>query len=62
MNRAFVKVFAIFWKDTLTELRTKEIIVSVLVFALLVLVIFSFAFGTGGDRTEIVAPAIMWVA
>ena len=46
----------------LTELRTKEIIVSVLVFALLVLVIFSFAFGTGSDRSEMVAPGILWVA
>ncbi|MFC1974720.1 heme exporter protein CcmB [Chloroflexota bacterium] len=62
MNRAFVKIFVIFWKDMLTELRTKEIIVSVLVFALLVLVIFSFAFGTGGDRTEMVASGILWVA
>ena len=42
MNRTFVKIIAIFWKDMLTELRTKEIIVSVLVFALLVMVIFSF--------------------
>ena len=62
MNRAFVKIFVIFWKDMLTELRTKEIIVSVLVFALLVMVIFSFAFGMGGDRTEMVAPGILWVA
>ena len=62
MNKAFIKIFAIFWKDMLTEFRTKEIIVSVLVFALLVLVIFSFAFGTGVDRTEMVAPGILWVA
>ena len=62
MNRAFEKIFVIFWKDMLTELRTKEIIVSVLVFALLVLVIFNFAFGTGGERTEMVAPGILWVA
>ena len=62
MNRAFVKIFVIFWKDMLTEFRTKEIIVSVLVFALLVLVIFSFAFGTGSDRSEMVAPGILWVA
>ena len=62
MNKALIKIFAIFWKDMLTELRTKEIIVSVLVFALLVLVIFSFAFGTGVDGTEMVAPGILWVA
>ena len=62
MNKAFVKIIAIFWKDILTELRTKEIIVSVLVFALLVLVIFSFAFSTGVDMTELTAPGILWVA
>ena len=62
MNTAFAKIIAIFWKDILIELRTKEIIVSVLVFALLVLVIFSFAFGAGTDMTELIAPGILWVA
>lgn len=62
MNRVFIKIFAIFWKDMLTEFRTKEIIISVLVFALLVLVIFSFTFGTGIEITEVVAPGILWVA
>ena len=62
MNKAFTKIIAIFWKDVLTELRTREIIVSVLVFALLVLVIFSFAFGAGADMTELIAPGILWVA
>jgi len=46
----------------LTELRTKEVIVSVLVFALLVLVIFSFAMGTGAGTIEPLAPGILWVA
>ena len=46
MKKVFVKTLAIFWKDILTELRTKEVTTSVLVFALLVLVIFNFAFGT----------------
>ncbi|MCK4862933.1 MAG: heme exporter protein CcmB [Dehalococcoidales bacterium] len=62
MNKAFTKIFTIFWKDMLTEFRTREIIISVLVFALLVLVIFSFAFGTGADMTEMTAPGILWVA
>jgi heme exporter protein B len=62
MNKALVKIMAIYWKDMLTELRTKEVIVSVLVFALLVLVIFSFAFGTGTGMTELIAPGILWVA
>jgi heme exporter protein B len=62
MNKAFTKIFAIFWKDLLNELRTKEIIVSVLVFVLLVLVIFNFAFDTGTGTSDTVAPGILWVA
>jgi heme exporter protein B len=60
--KAFHKIFIIFWKDMMTEFRTREIIISVLVFALLVLVIFSFAFGTGADVTDLAAPGILWVA
>ena len=62
MNNAFTKIFAIFWKDLLNELRTKEIIVSVLVFVLLVVVIFNFAFDTGLDQSNTVASGILWVA
>ena len=59
--RMFGKIIAIFWKDMLTELRTREVVVSVLVFALLVVVIFNFAFGTRTGMTESVAPGILWV-
>jgi heme exporter protein B len=62
LKKVFAKTLAIFWKDILTELRTKEVITSVLVFALLVLVIFNFAFGTQADTMELVAPGILWVA
>jgi len=62
MNKVFTKILAIFWKDMLTELRTKEFVVSVLVFALLVLVIFNFAFGTKAGTVEMVASGILWVA
>jgi len=58
----FTKILVIFWKDILTELRTKEVVTSVLVFALLVLVIFNFAFGARTDTVELVAPGILWVA
>jgi heme exporter protein B len=36
-------VLALLWKDILLEVRSKDIVVSVLVFALLVMVIFNFA-------------------
>jgi len=56
------KVFTIFWKDTVAELRTKEIITSVLVFAVLVLVIFSFAFDPEAGTMGLVGPGVLWVS
>ena len=55
------KVLAITWKDALAEMRTKEIISAVLVFTLLVIVIFSFAFGTDPDLVKQVASGMLWV-
>ena len=52
---------AITWKDTVSEMRTREIISSVLVFTLLVIVIFNFAFGTNQTTLNLVAPGILWV-
>lgn len=46
----------------MTELRTREIVVSVLVFVLMVLVVFNFAFGTDRAAMEAVAPGVLWVA
>ena len=59
--RFWYKVIAITWKDTLSEMRTKEIISSVLVFTLLVIVIFNFAFGANPETISLVAPGILWV-
>ncbi|MHA2067309.1 MAG: heme exporter protein CcmB [Candidatus Thorarchaeota archaeon] len=55
------KVIVITWKDALLEMRTREIIFSVLVFALLVIVIFNFAFGASQELMVLVAPGILWV-
>ena len=55
------KVIAITWKDTISEMRTKEIVFSVLVFTLLVIVIFNFAFGASREMMNLVAPGILWV-
>jgi len=62
MKETFSAVFAVFWKDILSGLRTKEVITSVLVFGLLVLVIFNFAFEPGSGMRESVTPGILWVA
>lgn len=54
-------VAAITWKDILTELRTREIVFTVVVFAVLVIVIFNFAFGTTREAVALVGPGILWV-
>ncbi len=60
MKKSAGKVLAILWKDILSELRTRDIVVSVLVFALLVIVIFNFAFEP--ERVGLVASGVLWVA
>lgn len=56
------KVGAIVWKDVVAELRTKEIFTSMLVFALLVVVIFNFAFELRQVDMSLMGPGILWVA
>jgi heme exporter protein B len=57
------KVLAIVWKDIIAELRTKEMFSAMFVFAVLVIVIFNFAFELRGvDRVREAAPGILWVA
>ena len=56
------KVWAIIKKDIVTELRTKELFSSMLLFALLVIVIFNFAFGFSVELLGIAAPAMLWIS
>jgi len=62
MKDLCLKIFAIYRKDILSEIRTREIITAVLVFALLVVVIFNFVFIPGTDTISLAAPGILWVA
>jgi|TARA_B100001750_G_C15451389_1_gene569116 heme exporter protein B len=55
-------VSAILWKDIIAELRGKDIVTSVLGFAILSLVIFNFALRPSPRLTPEVAPGILWVA
>ena len=58
----FIKqVAAIVWKDILSELRTKEMLSSMLIFCLLVIVIFNIAFDPGSEYLEEMIPGILWV-
>ncbi|MBC7236203.1 MAG: heme exporter protein CcmB [Chloroflexi bacterium] len=56
------KVYAIVRKDLLIELRSREVIASMFVFALIVILLFSFSFELRADRMAAVAPGALWVA
>ena len=62
MKASILSVTAILWKDVVLELRTKDIVVSALVFALLVIVVFSFAITPTPQTVAFVAPGILWIA
>ena len=55
-------VFAIMAKDVLLEVRTKDILVTTLVFGLLVIVVFNFALDPTPAMVATVAPGILWVS
>jgi heme exporter protein B len=62
LNKFWAKVFIILWKDILAELRTKDTLASLFVFALLVVVIFNFALAPESKNSAVVAPGIIWAA
>lgn len=62
MKHAGSKVLTIVWKDLVSELRARDIVTSIMVFALLVIVIFNFAFGPDTENIEVIAAGILWVA
>ena len=56
------QVLAIISKDLVAEFRTKENLSAMLVFSLLVLVIFNFAFELQGVDITVLGSGILWVA
>ncbi|MCL4466371.1 MAG: heme exporter protein CcmB [Chloroflexi bacterium] len=56
------KVWAILWKDIVSEWRSKDMSTSMLVFALMAVVIFNFAFELRVENVANVAPGVLWVA
>ena len=56
------QVLAIIQKDLTAEYRTKENLSAMIVFALLVLVIFNFAFELQGLDITVMGSGILWVA
>ena len=62
MREFWGPVFTIAWKDILLEIRTRDIVVSVLVFALLVVLVFNFSLNVTRSVVDELAPGILWVA
>ncbi len=55
-------IWAVLVKDLTIELRTREILYSMVLFSLLVVVVFAFAFLAEPGTGPLVAPGILWVA
>jgi heme exporter protein B len=55
-------IVAIVWKDVLLESRSRDIVIAVLIFALLVMVTFNFAIDPQPQIVALTAPGILWVA
>ena len=62
MSSALRPLMVMVWKDILLEVRSKDIIISVLVFGFLVAVVFNFALNVSPQRISELAAGILWVA
>ncbi|HEY70431.1 MAG TPA: cytochrome C biogenesis protein [Anaerolineae bacterium] len=61
MRRYFRAISAIVWKDLAAELRSRELMSAMLVFALLVILIFNFALELSVRSVETVTSGVLWV-
>jgi heme exporter protein B len=58
----FVKtILAVVWKDLLTEMRSRELLSAMLVFALLVILIFNFSLELDLPTRRAVTSGVLWV-
>src|SRR5512136_3237963 len=57
----FKAIGAIVWKDLTAELRSRELLSAMLVFALLVILIFNFAIELQPNLRLTITPGVLWV-
>ena len=62
MSQLLKPVLILVWKDILLEWRSRDLVISVLVFGLLVVVLFNFALNITPERVTVLAPGILWIA
>lgn len=55
------QVATVMWKDLRSEIRTKEAINASLSFALVILLLFSFAFDPSAETTRDIAGGLLWL-
>ncbi len=60
--RVLKQIRALLMKDIITEWRTRETLVTLLFFALLLVIIFAFSMGGDEEVVTNVAPGIIWIA
>ena len=60
MKPALAIIWAVARKDVLLEVRNREVVVSIAVFALLVLAIFTFAIELNQRNAVLVGPGVLW--
>ena len=59
----FLKVIQwVVWKDLITEVRSRETLSSMLFFAMIVILVFSFSFSMDQDAVRELIAGIIWVA
>jgi heme exporter protein B len=56
------RVWAIVGKDIISEMRSKEIFISMFTFAFLVMIVFNFAFELRIENLTQLSPGVLWVA
>src|SRR5205085_3235870 len=61
-SRTMRPISSIIFKDIIIEMRNKESISSMMMFGVLVLVIFNFAFEPSSVERALIAPGTLWVA
>ena len=62
MRGFWTQVVAVVRKDTMMELRSREVLSSMFVFSLIVILVFSFSFELRTPQVSAVAPGVLWVA
>ncbi len=62
MSHSLLRAGAILRKDILIELRTRQALLSMTLFALLTVLILAFAFEPTLEETKMIGPGLLWVA